>query len=714
VTSRFNITDRKPTPVSRRTSGDSRVGRAAWLIAACVLGFSSVSSAQQTWTKQAPIPTDRSLDDVFFLTPNHGFVVGRNKSLLETQDGGATWTTRVSGPFGSDPFYAVHFSDALHGFVTGNNSDALRTTDGGKTWEPMTSLFAGSWEQMDFVTPQSGFAGANGACAFTSDAGLTWEIRSAWPTAPVTFGLDYIDENVGLVAGLVPATGADGVFRTADGGRTWTNVLTAITNDVAFLDADTVLATAVVEHMIYRSFDAGVTWLPWAGPFQDDGPLGALFAVDARLVFSISLDGDIWRSDNGGASWLKTWDGISDLPYKWSLMFSDELHGWATGPYGIIIKTTDGGLSWEVVNQGVGRDVNDIEMFDDNYGLAVAENGYMMRTTDGGQHWDLRKLEVTGQIFLRDESFDAVDILDQNFAVAAGPGGTVFKTLDGGESWTSIGFPLLSNSLLIHGVSFVSPLEGWVAGQHISIPHDRTVFHTIDGGLTWDLPFNHNALFIDVQFVDRLHGWLQSASSLQRRTTDGGLSWQDVTLPDHPLRGSPSVKEMSYADSSIGWVVGGGGYIAKTIDGGQTWALQPFPDPKFNAFAVHVMSTSELRVVGQDAQRRNVTYHSTDGGNTWARQMIGFDQNVLTSITAQPSGNVWAAGFRGFIVSNLQTCVADCDQSGVLDIFDFLCFQNSFVNGEPYACNCDTSTGPGMCDIFDFLCFQSAFTTGCP
>ena len=64
-----------------------------------------------------------------------------------------------------------------------------------------------------------------------------------------------------------------------------------------------------------------------------------------------------------------------------------------------------------------------------------------------------------------------------------------------------------------------------------------------------------------------------------------------------------------------------------------------------------------------------------------------------------------------------ELCYADCDQStgaGVLDLFDFLCFQNSFVNGEPYACDCDTTTGPLVCDLFDFLCFQNAFVAGCP
>jgi hypothetical protein len=62
-------------------------------------------------------------------------------------------------------------------------------------------------------------------------------------------------------------------------------------------------------------------------------------------------------------------------------------------------------------------------------------------------------------------------------------------------------------------------------------------------------------------------------------------------------------------------------------------------------------------------------------------------------------------------------CFPDCDSStgrNVLDIFDFLCFQNLFTIGSNYACDCDTSTGRSSCDIFDFLCFQNVFAAGCP
>jgi hypothetical protein len=55
-------------------------------------------------------------------------------------------------------------------------------------------------------------------------------------------------------------------------------------------------------------------------------------------------------------------------------------------------------------------------------------------------------------------------------------------------------------------------------------------------------------------------------------------------------------------------------------------------------------------------------------------------------------------------------CLADCDGSGSLDFFDFLCFQNLFAAGDLCA-DCDKT---GTLDFFDFLCFQNEFVAGCP
>jgi hypothetical protein len=67
-------------------------------------------------------------------------------------------------------------------------------------------------------------------------------------------------------------------------------------------------------------------------------------------------------------------------------------------------------------------------------------------------------------------------------------------------------------------------------------------------------------------------------------------------------------------------------------------------------------------------------------------------------------------GWQGFDIGDSPVCYPDCDGNEVLDFFDFLCFQNAFLAGDPYA-DCD---GNGVLDFFDFLCFQNEFLAGCP
>jgi hypothetical protein len=68
-------------------------------------------------------------------------------------------------------------------------------------------------------------------------------------------------------------------------------------------------------------------------------------------------------------------------------------------------------------------------------------------------------------------------------------------------------------------------------------------------------------------------------------------------------------------------------------------------------------------------------------------------------------------GFDNLVIEETPTaCYPDCDGSGSLDLFDFLCFVNEFNNGNPYA-DCD---GSGSLDLFDFLCFVNEFNNGCP
>ncbi len=105
-------------------------------------------------------------------------------------------------------------------------------------------------------------------------------------------------------------------------------------------------------------------------------------------------------------------------------------------------------------------------------------------------------------------------------------------------------------------------------------------------------------------------------------------------------------------------------------------------------------------------------------------RMVGrvYDEGgkLLVQTPPHASGRTGAGGvsFRGFggagadfdTFQRVGACYADCDGSGSLDFFDFLCFQNAFAAGAAYA-DCD---GSGARDFFDFLCFQNQFAAGCP
>ena len=66
--------------------------------------------------------------------------------------------------------------------------------------------------------------------------------------------------------------------------------------------------------------------------------------------------------------------------------------------------------------------------------------------------------------------------------------------------------------------------------------------------------------------------------------------------------------------------------------------------------------------------------------------------------------------WHGFTVGVVDACYADCDGSGVLNIFDYICFGNAYSGMDGYA-NCDNNCS---FDIFDYICFGNAYAGGCP
>jgi hypothetical protein len=99
--------------------------------------------------------------------------------------------------------------------------------------------------------------------------------------------------------------------------------------------------------------------------------------------------------------------------------------------------------------------------------------------------------------------------------------------------------------------------------------------------------------------------------------------------------------------------------------------------------------------------------------------------NAMT-VAAAATPSLWVggsflsvAGVGSVNVAELRACApcyANCDGSTaapVLNIADFVCFQQRFAAGDSYA-NCDGSTTPPVLNIGDFVCFGQRFAAGCP
>jgi photosystem II stability/assembly factor-like uncharacterized protein len=621
------------------------------LIVIAALFWATASFGQNQWTRQSPLPAARNLTGVAWATPTHGFASGESETLVETSDGGGTWHNVNLGISPSDPFYNVYCRDADNCFVigngTGNGPDHWRTTNGGMTWQQITNFpNGGSWRQIDFVSASIGFMGSNGATTRTTDAGATWTLMSGFPDCPVIYGMDFRDAQVGL-AGGEKVSGNDpgpGIFKTTDAGVTWVRKFSQSANDVLWLNGTTT-AIATLGFSIYRSTDAGETWSEISS--QISTGFIKMTLLPNGMIVGVSGQGDAWRSADGGFNWTQTLVGLGALPASWNVSFFDNQLGAIVGQSGFIFKTTDGGLTWAMLNNGIGGvEFRDLEMFDESAGLAVGDDGYFLRTANGGTRWETGRLQVTGVVVGRNENLQAVSIVDANFAVAAGFDGVVYKTSDRGMTWQSIGYPNLPGEYFISDVKFITHNFGYVVGCRPGIAEG--LFLTTDGGATWTPVFPNGGYSID--FTDANHGWVVGVSGVGYRTTDSGATWQQMILPNHGF--TPTISKIDFINDNVGWAVGWDGYAAHTTDSGNTWQLQNIAPSTHVILGLHVSSEMEAFAVGASSVGGSGSfYHTNNAGATWENFSLP-SQYSLSSIFATPSRNLWTSGYDGTVLYN--------------------------------------------------------------
>lgn len=185
--------------------------------------------------------------------------------------------------------------------------------------------------------------------------------------------------------------------------------------------------------------------------------------VGARIV-AVGEHGTIALSDDG-----KSWRQARHVPVQstlTSVAFSDAMHGWAVGHWGVVIHTDDGGETWSLQRSDLKVDQPLFSVYFKNSteGFAVGLWSLLLKTSDGGRTWTQSKL-VSGKKEGADKNlFQLFSSRDGTLYISAEKG-TVFCSTNAGATWTGIptgysgslwtGVALSDGALLVGGAPWL-------------------------------------------------------------------------------------------------------------------------------------------------------------------------------------------------------------------------------------------------------------------
>lgn len=249
-----------------------------------------------------------------------------------------------------------------------------------------------------------------------------------------------------------------------------------------------------------------------------------------------------------------------------SVYFPSHDTGYAVGgDSGTVIKTIDGGITWNSINSGTTNLLLDVYFFNNDTGYATGTSGTIIKTTNGGSTWIPLNSGTNNPLssicFVDANTGFAVGGIDNNFE----SGGIILKTIDQGIHWYVVPCGNISK---LYSVWFIDAMNGYVVGGFSDgFSWQGTILKTTDGGSTWSgllSPFLLSVFFLNAD-TGYAAGWWGNVM----KTTDGGITWTDVSVAT-----SYWFNSVFFTDANTGYVVGGGGgegLIYKTVDGGVSW-----------------------------------------------------------------------------------------------------------------------------------------------
>jgi photosystem II stability/assembly factor-like uncharacterized protein len=563
-----------------------------------------------------------------------------------------------------------------------------KTTDFGETWTLLPSTIGASVSDFRNVLKMAADPSGNiyaatkdltnkygggeytysGGLFMSTNGGTSWAKISSADTATNYFNpCDVIPVSPTVIVFAVESNGSTlgGIYRTTDGGTTWSkitsNLPTGNYGRIAFAqdpnNSNTLLA--VFESLdlttagdgglkgIFKSTDAGATWAKLTTPqkiastgglsyLKDQGWYGNVIAVDPFNSNNIYAGGvDLMKSTDGGSSWsqLSFWDPYYGEPYvhcdHHAIVFDKNNDGTIIeGDDGGVYKTTDAGLHWASLNNGLA-----ITQF---YSGAVFANGstYYGGTQDNGH----LKYSGSGSTWTEsvsgDGGYTAQDQTNSLVSYEEYVYLTMAKTTDGGVTWNNC-VSGLSDANNENTCLFIAPFAMNPENSSVLIAGSNRVWVTNNSAASWTAASNvldmAGALVSAVAIVNISSTYLAFAG------TSGGKIFLCANL--NPAAGVNTWTDISPPGNNGAWVrritidlnnknrlfACYGGYnvtgtptsrhVWYSTDQGRTWSdiSQNLPNVPVHSLVIDPNSSS-TQYVGTETG----VYQTTNNGTAWS------------------------------------------------------------------------------------------------
>jgi photosystem II stability/assembly factor-like uncharacterized protein len=567
--------------------------------------------------------------------------VSHGDGVFKTTDAGKTWTyvglaeVRQISRVRVDPRdpNVVYVGALGHVWAPNPERGVYKTTDGGKTWRKIlfrndstgvsdlvldpgdpSTIYAAFWQAGR--TPWTLVSGGAGSGIFKStDGGETWTELTRNPGLPSgilgNIGLAVSPARPTRVWALVEAE-SGGVFRSDDGGKTWTKL-----NDdrrlrqrawyytKIFADPEDENTVYVLNVGFYRSTDGGRTFKSIRTPHGDNHDLWIAPNDPKRMIES--NDGGANVTFNGGETWTEQdyatgqfyhVTTTTDFPYK--VCGAQQDNSTLCGP-----SRWPGGISLAEWHEAGGGESGYIQVRPDSTNIIYA-----------GSYSYLSRLDTrTGQ--------------EQNvFPWPDNPMGHSAGDLKYRFQWT---FPILISphdpNTVYAGANVLFRTRNGGQSWDVVSPdltrHDPATLGPSGGPITKDqTSVEYYATIFAIAESPRVAGtiWTGSDDGLIYVTRDGGKTWTNVTPKDLPPWTRISIIEASHFAPGAAYVAANRyqlddnqPYLYKTTDYGRTWTRIDAGIPR----------TEFTRVIREDPARRGLLYAGTERG-VW----VSFDDGA--------------------------------------------------------------------------------------